>query len=214
MFDNKKKIFIIGAIIILIGLGGAIYFILQNNDEEYLDLDGINNEVEDIKNETIEETEKIVVYITGQVVNPGVITLYEGVRIIDAINKARGVTEKADLGKINLAYVLSDAQKIYIPSIDDVDESVYISKESGDDDIVVSGSGNNNISKGENVMVNINTANVEELQKLPGIGEGTAQKIIAYRKEQGKFTNIEDIQNVSGIGTSKFDKIKNNICVK
>ena len=214
MFDNKNKIFIIGAIIILIGLGGAIYFILQNNDEEYLDLDGINNEIEDIKNETIEETEKIVVYITGQVVNPGVITLNEGVRIIDAINKAGGVTEKADLGKINLAYVLSDAQKIYIPSIDDVDESVYISKESGDDDIVVSGSGNNNISKGENVMVNINTANVEELQKLPGIGEGTAQKIIAYRKEQGKFTNIEDIQNVSGIGTSKFDKIKNNICVK
>ena len=63
-------------------------------------------------------------------------------------------------------------------------------------------------------MININTANEEELQKLPGVGSSIAIRIVQYRKENGKFNKIEDIKNISGIGDSKFDKIKNNIFVK
>lgn len=154
-----------------------------------------------------------MIHITGQVLNPGVISLDEGARIIDAVNKAGGLTKEADLSKINLAYILEDAQKVYIPSIHDKEESKYISDGSGDTEIV-SSSGSVQNKKEEKLMVNINTANAIELSKLPGIGNSTALKIIQYRNTNGNFNTIEDLKNVSGIGDSKFNKIKDNICVK
>lgn len=163
---------------------------------------------------------KIIVHISGEVISPGVISLEEGARIVDAINMADGVTEEADLSKVNLAYVLEDAQKIYIPNINEkeekeivknIEEGVVI-RGSGMSDENNSSSGNN--SKNENVKININTANVKELQKLSGIGESIALRIVTYRKENGKFNSIEDLKNVSGIGENKFNKIKNNIFVK
>lgn len=163
---------------------------------------------------------KIIVHISGEVISPGVISLEEGARIVDAINMADGVTEEADLSKVNLAYVLEDAQKIYIPNINEKEEKEIV--ENMEDGVVIRGSGmsdeNNsssgNNSKNENVKININTANVKELQKLSGIGESIALRIVTYRKENGKFNSIEDLKNVSGIGENKFNKIKNNIFVK
>lgn len=163
---------------------------------------------------------KIIVHISGEVISPGVISLEEGARIVDAINMADGVTEEADLSKVNLAYVLEDAQKIYIPNINEKEEKEIVKniekgvviRESGMSDENNSSSGNN--SKNENVKININTANVKELQKLSGIGESIALRIVTYRKENGKFNSIEDLKNVSGIGENKFNKIKNNIFVK
>lgn len=163
---------------------------------------------------------KIIVHISGEVISPGVISLEEGARIVDAINMADGVTEEADLSKVNLAYVLEDAQKIYIPNINEKEEKEIV--ENMEDGVVIRGSGmsdeNNsssgNNSKNENVKININTANVKELQKLSGIGESIALRIVTYRKENGKFNSIEDLKNVRGIGENKFNKIKNNIFVK
>lgn len=157
---------------------------------------------------------KIIVHISGEVISPGVISLEEGARIVDAINMADGVTEEADLSKVNLAYVLEDAQKIYIPNINEKEEKEIV--ENIEDGVVISGSGtsNGNDSKNEDVKININTANVKELQKLSGIGESIALRIVTYRKENGKFNSIEDLKNVSGIGENKFNKIKNNIFVK
>lgn len=163
---------------------------------------------------------KIIVHISGEVISPGVISLEEGARIVDAINMADGVTEEADLSKVNLAYVLEDAQKIYIPNINEKEEKEIV--ENIEEGVVIRGSGmsdeNNsssgNNSKNENVKININTANVKELQKLSGIGESIALRIVTYRKENGKFNSIEDLKNVSGIGENKFNKIKNNIFVK
>ena len=163
---------------------------------------------------------KIIVHISGEVISPGVISLEEGARIVDAINMADGVTEEADLSKVNLAYVLEDAQKIYIPNINEKEEKEIV--ENMEDGVVISGSGisnendsnSGNNSNNENVRVNINTADVKELQKLSGIGEAIALRIVTYRKENGKFNSIEDLKNVSGIGESKFNKIKNNIFVK
>lgn len=165
-------------------------------------------------------SKKIIVHISGEVISPGVISLEEGARIVDAINMVDGVTEEADLSKVNLAYVLEDAQKIYIPNINEKEEKEIV--ENMEDGVVIRGSGmsdeNNsssgNNSKNENVKININTANVKELQKLSGIGESIALRIVTYRKENGKFNSIEDLKNVRGIGENKFNKIKNNIFVK
>ena len=163
---------------------------------------------------------KIIVHISGEVISPGVISLEEGARIVDAINMADGVTGEADLSKVNLAYVLEDAQKIYIPNINEKEEKDIV--ENMEDGVVISGSGINdennsssgNNSKNGNVKININTADIKELQKLSGIGESIALRIVTYRKENGKFNSIEDLKNVSGIGENKFNKIKNNIFVK
>lgn len=220
--DNKKKVLIIGIVCVIIAIGGILYWIFQNmGNDEYIDLESLENNIATIENnennennERIEEKQKIVVHISGNVVNPGVISLEEGSRIIDAINNAGGLTSEADITKINLAYILEDAQKIYIPSKNDEENAVYVSKESGDNGVVTSSSGKEKGQNEEKLMININTANKEEFEKLPGIGSSIATRIVDYRKENGKFNTIEDIKNVSGIGEAKFNNIKSYICVK
>lgn len=220
MLENldKKKIMAIIAISILL-IGGCIYYFLQDNQEdEYQNFEGeLEVDHQNIleENNVIEQKAKIIIDISGQVVSPGVIALEEGARIIDAINAAGGATKDANLAKVNLAYLLEDAQKIYIPSVNDKNDTAYVSEGSGDEEIIT----NENTQKSSNkkeekLMININTANEGELQKLPGIGSSIASRIVTYRKENGKFNTIEDIKNVSGIGDSKFNNIKNNIYVK
>lgn len=215
IIKNKKIISIIIAIIILIVIG--IYFIINNfekneNEFEISNIEFEENKIENI-NAEIEEKSQIIVHIAGEILNPGVISLDEGARIIDAINKAGGITNEADLSKVNLAYILEDAQKIYIPNVNEKEIIENMSSE-----IVKSGSTQENSNTGEKLKngekININIATQKELQKLTGIGESIALRIINYRKENGKFNTIEDIKNVSGIGKSKFNKIKNDIIVK
>ena len=107
-----------------------------------------------------------------------------------------------------MAYVLSDAQKIYIPSVNDTENKNFITEGVGENKQEY------NIGDSDKIMVNINTANELELEKVPGIGSVLAKRIVEYRKENGKFNSIEDIKNVTGIGSSKFNNIKNYICVK
>lgn len=206
---NKKLIFILLIIIVLIG-GVIYYFSIEENNEDYLFLEEnfINEQSENIQVEQKEivEEQEIVIHITGEVVNCGIVKLKENSRIIDAIEAAGGATEDADLSKINLAFVLSDAQKIYIPSINDEEEKQIVTQGSGEEISI------ENEKLKQNV--NINTASTEELQKLPGIGEAIASRIISYRNLNGKFQKIEDLKNVSGIGEAKFNNIKEYICVK
>lgn len=206
MIEQKNKKLIILFIIGIIILSAIIYFyfVKKQENEEYFDFEQ-NEEINlqnEIKDQEVIEKPKIIVDISGQVINPGVITLEEGSRLIDAIKLAGGTTKEANLNKVNLAYVLEDAQKIYIPSTKE-EISTYIFE--GSSELT---------NKEEKLMININTATEEELQKLQGIGSSTAIKIINYRKENSKFNSIEEIKNVSGIGDSKFNKIKDNICVK
>ena len=130
----------------------------------------------------------------------------EGARIADAIEAAGGATLEAELSKLNLAYVLKDGQKIYIPSILDEEEE-YIMEGSGDGVI------KEEEEQDKEGKININTATQTELETLTGIGPSTASKIIEYRKQNGEFKTIEDTKNVSGIGENKYESIKNNICV-
>ena len=162
----------------------------ENNYEEYF------AEEENIIKE--EAKKVIVVHIIGEINKPGIVELEEGARVIDAIKKAGGTTEKADLAQINLAYILKDGQKIYIPNTEDNDKKIEYNTANIE----------NNIKEEK---ININTADEDELQRLPGVGASTAAKIIKYREENGSFRKIEDIQNVKGIGEAKYNDLKEQI---
>lgn len=206
--DNKqKKIVIIVGIIIIIGI---LYFIYNGIDKK--STDQIDNNMLSIENNTKENEgskELVIVHITGAVKTPGIVKLPEGVRIEDAIDKAGGLTEDADISDVNLAYVLEDGIKIKIPTI----------SEEKNEEIIINSSGEGIVEKeisnnSENKIININKANETDLQTLPGIGASLAGRIVEYRNSNGKFNEIEDIKNVSGIGDSKYENIKNLICVK
>lgn len=127
-------------------------------------------------------------------------------RINDAINIAGGVTDKADLESVNLAYILSDEMKIVIPKKE-------IKKANTTKSASIVTTSISTTETNEKNKININRATKEELKNLAGIGDSTAEKIIDYREKNGNFNQIEDIKNVSGIGNSKYEKIKENICI-
>lgn len=202
--DKEKKIKLIIAIgigiIVIIGAIKLVDIYYEKNNTEQISISNfIENEKDNEKNDT-----NIKVYVTGEVKNQGVIELEEGARIADAIEKAGGKTEQANLKNVNLAYQLEDGQKIYIPNINDIETEVVDDGASGivDDTTATQGT------------ININKADEIELQSLNGIGESLAASIVEYRKENGKFETIEDLKNVPGIGDSKFENIKAYIKVK
>lgn len=201
---SKKQKVIVVVLIIFMCLIIGYYFINKTQKNDYSELETIAEEKE--QEEEIIDEDKIVVHITGEVENEGIIELEKGARISDAIEKAVGTTEEANIADVNLAYSLKDGQKIKIPNINEEDEQII--KEEAGEDIIIEGD-----NKKEE-KININTANQTELETLSGIGPSTALKIINYKKEHGKFNNIEEIKNVPGIGESKFENIKEYICVE
>lgn len=199
----KIKNLIIICVCFIILVLGIFYASFKDKlvGEEYT----FEDDVVETKEEKVVEEVKIIIHVAGEVNNPGIISLKQGSRIIDAIESAGGLTEDADISNVNLAYELEDAQKIYIPSIYDLEEIAVIQENS--ENILSSGVKNNS-------KVNINKANEGELQNLTGIGLSIAKRIVQYRNENGNFKNLEDIKNVSGIGDSKYENIKDEICIK
>ena len=225
--NNKQKVIvaIIGLIIIILGFL-FLYKIFYSEEPEIIienetKQEGGNQTEEKIEPESkigiFESKKTVTVHVIGEVNTPGVVTLEEGARIIDAINAAGGKTEEADLSRINLAYVVEDGVQIYVPSITEItnigenEKNDYIREDAGEGIIISTATQEEGEEK--QTKVNINTANLEKLQTLPGIGESTARKIIEYREKNGKFQTIEDIKNVTGIGDSKFNNIKELIIV-
>lgn len=211
----KTKIIIaVGAIIIAITVGIYFYKTTKDNSEIEITEDNLttNTAVEN-SNETVEENNTIVVHITGEVNYPGVVVLKEGARVVDAIEAGGGETDKADLSSLNLAYMLSDGEKIYVPNKEETSqenqEREYITSAKADSEQSENGAK----STGTNFKININTAKQEELTQITGVGESTAKKIIEYRTQNGKFKSIEDIKNIPGIGDSKFNAMKEEITV-
>lgn len=209
---NRKKIVIISIIVIIIF---SMYFFRER--ENIGEIDNLNIYEENIEmsnnistKDEIKEN-KIVVYITGAIKNEGVYEIKENSRIADIIEVAGGLTDEADIKNINLASVLDDGVKIYIPKINDSENEIIdnINSHIYKEDNSYKSTNYNKIKS----KININSASQTELECLPGIGTSTAKKIIDYRKENGKFNRIEDIKKVSGIGESKFEKIKELIKV-
>ena len=218
---NKKTTFYI-FIIAIVAI--AIYFsfikkedyLESNYNLNTLNLDEENSNIQDkiLDKKSNDSNDKIVIYITGAIKNEGVYELQENSRIADSIEKAGGLTEEANINNINLAYVLQDGMKVYIPKKgEDTNEindntNIYVSREESVTKNSKKIANNSNKDK-----ININTATQIELETLPGIGKSTALKIIEYRNKNGKFSCIEDIKKVSGIGDSKYSKIKDLIKV-
>lgn len=211
---KTKIIIVVGAIIIAITVGIYFYKTTKDNSEIEITEDNLttNTAVEN-SNETVEENNTIVVHITGEVNYPGVVVLKEGARVVDAIEAGGGETDKADLGSLNLAYMLSDGEKIYVPNKEETSqenqEKEYITSAKDNSEQSENGAKSTDI----NLKININTAKQEELTQITGVGESTAKKIIEYRTQNGKFKSIEDIKNIPGIGDSKFNAMKEEITV-
>ena len=209
----KQKIAIILAGLFIIILAFIWLYNIYGNDspkKQQSETQESTNEVEFKLGIKEKENKTIMVDISGEVVTPGVVKIAEGSRIIDAINAAGGKTEDADLSKVNLAYILDDGVQLYIPRCNEKLEKEILQTEPG---IGIIQEGINTTSKKDS-KVNINTANKEKLATLPGIGEGTADKIIEYRSTNGKFKTIEDIKKIPGIGENKFKSLKDKITIK
>ena len=141
---------------------------------------------------TIAEPE-IFVDVTGAVNKPGVYTLTGKSRVIDAIKAAGDSAPGADLSTINLARVLNDGEQIYV------------------DSLVMNSSGQRVSKKTPSGPININRATARQLDALDGIGPVIAARIVEYRKINGSFLSVDDLQKVSGIGAAKFAQIKSKV---
>ncbi len=163
-----------------------------------------------------EETKCVYIHVCGAVMMPGVYQLAAGSRVYDAVQAAGGFAECADESYVNQAQELPDGAKLVIPTKEEADDSVQLGIVTQDH--VNSAGGSEGIEAGsvvaEDGRININTATVEELCKIPGIGATRAAAIVAYREDQGSFKSPEDIMQVSGIKEGTYGKIKDSISVK
>lgn len=149
-----------------------------------------------------DEIETVVVDVGGAVIEPGVVELDAGSRVADAIEAAGGLAIDADCTTLNQAQLLQDGQKVYVPKEGEIDASGALVDSSTQEAGQVA-----------TTLVNINTATLEELDALPGVGPATAQAIIDDREANGPFASEEDIMRVSGIGEKKYEKLKGSICI-
>lgn len=181
-------------------------------------------------------TEQIKVYVVGCVKEPGIVTLEKGQLIDDAVRLAGGLTEQADAGSINMVYKLEENLMLYIKSKKELEpqsqnqvektlvkntaangslgKGAVIIKDSGKSVEVVGDTEDGENEEGNASRVNINTADEDELDTLPGVGEATARDIIAFREKNGPFRKIEDIMKVPRIKQSRFDNVKEFITVE
>lgn len=175
-------------------------------EEEAPDDNSVEVNAEPIKevkgeNQLTKGTKMIVVEIKGEVANPDVYEISEGSIIRDLITKAGGLTNEANIDKINRADKLRDNQLIVIPNkneLSNANTNINVSKEG---------------NTAEDGIININTASLEELQKINGVGEVKAKSIINYREKNGGFKSIDEMKNIEGIGDKTFEKMKDQITV-
>ena len=211
---NLKKTILILTIITLL-LGGTIFVIYKNNQnskEEVIDI--FKEDKKEEKEEPKENipTTKVTVDIKGMINNPGVYEVDSNSRVNDVITLAGGLKEGADTSNINLAKIVSDEMTIIIYSTEEVLENFKQEVCICNCPYIENNACINNNDNNSN-LININTATIEELTALTGIGDVKAEAIIKYRNEVGKFKTKEELLNVDGIGESLFEKIKDDITV-
>jgi competence protein ComEA len=144
--------------------------------------------------------EMVVVHAAGAVRAPGLYRLAKGARVADVLEAAGGVTDDADLDRVNLAALAGDSQRVFIPR-----RGAPVPATPGD--LSPSGDpGGNGI--GQTGPVDLNTASAQELDALPGVGPATAAAIVSHREERGPFTSVDDLLDVRGIGAAKLEGLR------
>jgi len=141
----------------------------------------------------------IFVHVLGAVARPGLFELHDGARVMDAIAAAGGLTAEADPAGVNLARIVSDGEQFYVPRQGEVPPGIPAA---------AAGAANVPAAK-----VNLNTATVADLDSLPRIGPTMAQRIIDYRTTNGRFTSVDGLRDVAGIGDKTFEALKDLITV-
>lgn len=202
MSELKLEQLIVLVLIAIILITGIVVLLWQNFSKDTIVANlnqPVNNHTLGTKENPTKKTEKeerIIVHVAGEVNRPGVFSLQEGARVIDGIKVAGGETALADLNRLNLAAILYDGERIYIPRQESQGEVAY-------EEIVETTS-----------KININRASQEELEKLTGIGPSKASSIISYRKREGPFQEIDDLMKVSGIGERTLEQIRDELTLR
>ena len=203
-----------------LGLLGAIaagFILLQGRDQGGTDVQQLTeqtsssssymNEKSNKSNEisqTETEDQLVTVDVKGAVKKPGVYQLQSNSRVHDALEKAGGLTDEADLKSVNQAQKLSDESVVYVAKVGENAVDVTTSAPAS----ATSGTG-----QAKSALVNLNTATEADFQTISGIGQKRAQDIIAYREANGRFKSVDDLKNVSGIGAKTLEKLKEYVTV-
>jgi competence protein ComEA len=138
---------------------------------------------------------RLVVHVVGAVRRPGLYRLFHGARIADAVRRAGGATRRADLSLVNLAAQVSDGSQVVVPRREVVESGA--ASEAGESSGGAPGG-----------PVHLNTATLDELDALPGVGPVTAQKILDYREQHGAFSSIDDLDAIPGIGPARLEQLR------
>lgn len=204
-FIRKYWLYILLFVIAILIL---LYLSLKSSPPTSLELsaeeweESVEPDHKEMTNETSEEnTEKnsYFVDIKGAVTNPGVYEIEIDSRVIEVIEKAGGFTKEADQNGVNLAQRVTDEMVIYVPKLGEITPTPDITS----------------VSQNSNPkLININTATIEQLDSLPGIGPSKAEAIITYRDENGKFNSTDDLEKVPGIGKKTLDSLSEYITVQ
>ena len=177
------------------GQGGTDVSVRAEDMQNTVEASGTDGRANDGERATASgERQMLKVYVCGAVAKPGVYELPVGSRVYEALGLAGGLTDEAAQTAVNQAELLSDGQMIEIPTAEEMQK-----KEAAQEEY-------------EDGLVNLNTAGLEELKTLPGIGDSKARSIIAYREKNGAFTSIEDIKKIEGIKDGVFAKLEG--CIK
>ncbi|MGE8017900.1 helix-hairpin-helix domain-containing protein [Peribacillus frigoritolerans] len=205
----KRKMTLITVAVAFVAAG--IYFFSQQEEdpatEDIFSVTAKEAEMEQSVNESAAEPEIIKVDVKGAVKSPGIFTAQAGDRVIDLISAAGSFTEKADTDKVNFAQIIEDQMVIYVPEIGEEDK--------GNLENIQVGTSGDAVTKGTSGgLVNLNTATQEDLQTLTGIGPSKANAILEYRETIGKFKEVDELKQVTGIGDKTFERLRDSISVK
>lgn len=221
--EAYRYVIMIGGIVMMLLFGVTMYYFVSKESKVE------EKEVLFHTPEVTKQDSKIQIDIKGAVASPGVYELNQDSNVLDAITKSGGLTEQADTTYINLSKRLKDEMVIVIYT----KEEIAAMKEGKENVVIVEGkcvcpnitndgcvkgkdkvdnAGGNN-QKEDDGIINLNTATLEQLQTLTGIGEKKAKDIIAYREQNGAFKTIQELTEVKGIGSATFEKIKDRITV-
>jgi len=211
LIRDNKEMMKTAALPLVIGAAVLFFWFYGSSDSEVLVADSMEESADpgqgiiyssDGGDDAVINLTGMYVDISGEVFEPGVYEVSEGTRLFQVIEMAGGLTDSADVNSLNRAEIVYDGQKIIVPAGG--------SSPGADENDLTGDSARNGFTNGK---VNLNLADSATLQTIPGIGPSKAERILDYRKKNGRFKTTEDIMNITGIGQKTFESIKEYITV-